>query len=47
MFGGIIFATLGGTPHIVLLATAPLALYTQSKSDFVDLGRSSCDIDSV
>lgn len=34
VFGGILFAIFGGTPQIVLLATAPLALYTQSKSEF-------------
>lgn len=30
-FGGLVFAFFGGTPHIVLLTTAPLALYTKSK----------------
>lgn len=29
--GGVIFALIGGTPQIVLLTTAPLALYTKSK----------------
>ncbi|XP_061163740.1 solute carrier family 4 member 11-like isoform X2 [Saccostrea echinata] len=29
MFGGLVFAFFGGTPHIVLLTTAPLALYTK------------------
>ena len=29
-FGGLVFAFFGGTPHIVLLTTAPLALYTKS-----------------
>ncbi|XP_067663108.1 solute carrier family 4 member 11-like isoform X2 [Haliotis asinina] len=29
MFGGILFAVFGGTPQIVLLTTAPLALYTK------------------
>lgn len=28
-FGGLLFAFFGGTPHIVLLTTAPLALYTK------------------
>ncbi|KAK3576412.1 hypothetical protein CHS0354_026747 [Potamilus streckersoni] len=28
-FGGLVFAILGGTPQIVLLTTAPLALYTK------------------
>ncbi|CAL1536864.1 unnamed protein product [Lymnaea stagnalis] len=28
VFGGLVFAVFGGTPHIVLLTTAPLALYT-------------------
>ncbi|XP_022324265.2 solute carrier family 4 member 11-like isoform X2 [Crassostrea virginica] len=28
-FGGLVFAFFGGTPHIVLLTTAPLALYTK------------------
>ena len=30
-FGGLVFAIFGGTPQIVLLTTAPLALYTKSK----------------
>jgi len=30
-FGGLIFALFGGQPLIVLLTTAPLALYTKSK----------------
>ncbi|GAB1601756.1 sodium bicarbonate transporter-like protein 11 isoform X1 [Argonauta hians] len=29
IFGGLLFALFGGTPHIVLLTTAPLALYTK------------------
>ncbi|KAL5012177.1 hypothetical protein ScPMuIL_010728 [Solemya velum] len=29
MFGGLLFAVFGGTPQIVLLTTAPLALYTK------------------
>lgn len=29
--GGVVFALVGGTPQIVLLTTAPLALYTKSK----------------
>ena len=29
--GGILFALIGGQPLIVLLTTAPLALYTKSK----------------
>jgi len=40
VFGGMLFAILGGTPQIVLLTTAPLALYTQiifSLSDQFDL----------
>ncbi|KAL3878327.1 hypothetical protein ACJMK2_030690 [Sinanodonta woodiana] len=28
-FGGLVFAVLGGTPQVVLLTTAPLALYTK------------------
>lgn len=31
IFGGLVFALYGGTPQIVLLTTAPLALYTKSK----------------
>ena len=31
MFGGILFAVFGGQPLIVLLTTAPLALYTKSE----------------
>ncbi|XP_048774701.1 solute carrier family 4 member 11-like [Ostrea edulis] len=29
IFGGLLFAFCGGTPHIILLTTAPLALYTK------------------
>ena len=32
--GGVLFALLGGQPLIVLLTTAPLALYTKSKSNW-------------
>ncbi|GFO18295.1 sodium bicarbonate transporter-like protein 11 [Plakobranchus ocellatus] len=40
VFGGLVFAIVGGTPQIVLLTTAPLAIYTQiifSLSDRFDL----------
>ena len=30
-FGGLIFALFGGTPQVVLLTTAPLALFTKSE----------------
>ena len=33
-FGGLMFALFGGTPQIVLLTTAPLALYTKSNYSF-------------
>ena len=33
LFGGLVFAIIGGTPQIVLLTTAPLAIYTQSEFD--------------
>jgi MFS superfamily sulfate permease-like transporter len=34
IIGGLCFAVFGGTPQIILLTTAPLALFTKSKNSF-------------